>query len=238
MYTLCPHCDSVHPLTAEQLAADQGKVRCARCETTFNALEQLFDDYPDKQRKPSAAAADETPEVGRKPSPAIPAGSLEPPVQERKSRWPWAVAVSLLLIATTMNLVWTFRDQVPKNGALAQLLDSAGVPGFAPPPPYRDPARIHLLTRDIHDHPSRDGVLVLSATFINLAEQAQPYPEIAIVLKNSDNQPLAARRFQPRDYLLRPPGDNALLDPNEQVPILLEFADPGERATGYDISFH
>lgn len=238
MYTLCPNCDSVHPLTAEQLAAGKGKVRCARCETTFDALQQLFDDYPDKQRTPPAPDRPETPEVGRKPSPGIPAASLEPPVQERKPRWPWGLAAGLLLIATALNLSWTFRDKIPKDGGMARLLDSAGLPGFAPPPPFRDPSRIHLLTRDIHDHPSRAGVLVLSATFINLAEQAQPYPEIAIVLKNSDNQPLAARRFAAKDYLLRAPGANALLDPNEQVPILLEFADPGERATGYDISFH
>lgn len=238
MYTLCPQCDSVHPLNAGQLAADQGYVRCARCSTRFSALEHLFDDYPDKQRSGVAENTAETPEVGRKPAPEIPAAPLEPPVQERKPRWPWAVAVSVLTLATVINLTWTFRDAIPKQGTAAKLLNSLGVPGFTPPPPYRDPSRIHLVTRDIHNHPSRDGVLVLSATFINLAEQAQPYPEVAIVLTNADNQPLAARRFQPQDYLLRVPSADDSLDPNEQVPILLEFADPGERATGYEITFH
>lgn len=238
MYTLCPNCDSVHPLNAGQLAADHGKVRCARCDTVFNALEHLFDDYPDKPRKAASHGQAATPEVGRKPAPEIPAASLEPPVQEHKSRWPWTLAVGVLVIATVMNLGWAFREAIPKDGPTARLLDSIGVPGFEPPPPFRDPSRIHLLARDIHDHPSRPGVLVLSATFINLAEQAQPYPAVAVVLKNSDNQPLAARRFEPADYLLSAPPEGAGLDPNEQVPLLLEFADPGERATGYDITFH
>jgi len=237
VYTLCPQCDSVHPLSAEQLAADQGYVRCARCSTRFSALEHLFDDYPDKHGT-AAGNTGETPEIGRKPAPRIPAEPLEPPVQERKPRWPWALAVSVLILATAINLTWTFRDAIPKQGATARMLDGLGVPGFTPPPPYRDPSRIHLVARDIHDHPSREGVLVLSATFINLAEQAQPYPEIAIVLTNADNQPLAARRFQPQDYLLHAPMADDSLDPNEQVPILLEFADPGERATGYEITFH
>ena len=148
------------------------------------------------------------------------------------------LAVAVLVIATVINLGWAFREAIPKDGPTARLLDSIGVPGFEPPPPFRDPSRIHLLARDIHDHPSRPGVLVLSATFINLAEQAQPYPAVAVVLKNSDNQPLAARRFEPADYLLSAPPEGAGLDPNEQVPLLLEFADPGERATGYDITFH
>lgn len=239
MYTLCPNCDSVHSLNAEQMAADQGYVRCARCETRFCALEHLFDDYPDKQSTAAINTA-ETPEIGRKPRPKAPAESTEPPVPqgESKSRWPWTIAVSLLVIATLINLTWTFREAIPKDGAAARMLDSLGAPGFAPPPPFRDPSRIHLVARDIHDHPSRPGVLVLSATFINLADQAQPYPEVAIVLKNSDNKPLAARRFQPQDYLLEAPTEATSLDPNEQVPILLEFADPGERATGYEITFH
>lgn len=237
MFTLCPNCDSVHPLNAGQLAADLGYVRCARCTTRFSALEHLFDDYPDKSSKAAENTA-ETPEVGRKPLPEIPAEPLGPPVQETKASWPWTVAISILVLATVVNLTWTFRDAIPKQGATARMLDGLGVPGFAPPPPFRDPSRIHLVSRDIHNHPTREGVLVLSATFINLADQAQPYPEVAIVLTNADNQPLAARRFQPQDYLLKAPDADERLDPNEQVPILLEFADPGEKATGYDITFH
>ena len=89
----------------------------------------------------------------------------------------------------------------------------------------------------MHDHPTRPGVLVLSATFVNLADQGQPYPEIMVALKNSDDRILAARVFQPADYLIQPPDSGAELSSGQQVPLLLEFADPGELATGFELTF-
>ncbi len=90
----------------------------------------------------------------------------------------------------------------------------------------------------MHDHPTRPGILVLSATFVNLAGQSQPYPDVAVALRDSENRTVAARRFSPADYLLQPPGEGVRLASGQQVPILLEFADPGERATGFEITFH
>ncbi len=228
----------MHSLAAAQLATRNGVVRCARCDKTFNALDRLYDDYPDGSRPPCARdASAPLPEVGRKPAPRTPAEGLEPPVTPRRLRWPWVATVAVLALATVINLAWTFRDAIPPDGALAGMLHRLSVPGFEPPPPYRDPGRIHLLTRDIHDHPSRAGVLVLSATFVNLAERSQPYPEMIVSLKDGDGRLLAARRFAPSDYLLRTPAADAQLAPDQQVPILLEFADPGERATGFEIEF-
>jgi hypothetical protein len=213
-------------------------VDCARCDKDFNALEALYDDYPDKRRKTASPARDAPPELGRKPIPAFPAETLAPPVTPGRPRWPWIGALVVLSLVTAFNLLWAFRDTIPTDGALAGTLDRLGLPGFAPPETYRDPGRMHLLTRDIHNHPTRPGVLVLSATFMNLSEQAQPYPVVSVTLTNADEQPLGARNFQPQDYLQERPADDALLAAKGQVPILLEFADPGEQATGFEITFH
>ncbi|MEM1413148.1 MAG: zinc-ribbon and DUF3426 domain-containing protein [Pseudomonadota bacterium] len=242
MYTLCPKCDAVHPLNARQLATAGGSVQCARCGHIYQALDSLYDDYPDQRREPAKREEDaKPPEVGRKPAPSMPAADLSPPVVDEKPaavRWAWAGALVVLTLATVLNLAWTFRDALPRDGALARTLHALKVPGFKPPAAFRDPTRIHLLTRDVHGHPTREGILVLSATFINLAEQGQPYPDVSVALKNPEDQIIAARRFLPADYLAAAPGDGALLAPGQQVPILLEFADPGERATGFELRFH
>jgi predicted Zn finger-like uncharacterized protein len=240
MFTLCPTCESVHAVDAGPLSAARGLLRCARCETTFQALDALYDDYPDR-RKPTAdhEADAPPPEVGRKPAPAFPAAPDEPPVPPPAPRhWPWAIALVVLFLATLVNVSWTLRSAISQDSAIAQTLQRLSVPGFEPAPPYRDPSRIHLLARDMHDHPTRPGVLVLSATFVNLASQSQPYPDVAVALRDSENQTVAARRFDPADYLLQPPGEGAQLASGQQVPILLEFADPGQRATGFEITFH
>lgn len=239
MFTLCPNCESVHAVNAGQLSAARGLLRCARCETTFQALDMLYDDYPDRRRTEQDTTADTPPpEVGRKPAPAFPAAMEAPPAAKPPRRWPWAIALMALFLATLVNLAWTFRTAIPPDSPVVQTLQRLSVPGFEPAPPFRDPSRIHLLARDMHDHPTRPGVLVLSATFVNLADQAQPYPDVAVSLRDSENRAVAARRFEPADYLLQPPGEGARLASGQQVPILLEFADPGARATGFEITFH
>jgi predicted Zn finger-like uncharacterized protein len=238
MYTLCPQCETVHSLHARQLATAAGKVRCARCDTTFQSLDALYDEYPDKHQEPCRRQQDaDPPELGRKPAPRLPAQDDAPPARAEPARWPWFTLLALLVIATGVNLAWTASDLIPRDGALAATLHRWSIPGFEPPPPFRDPSRIHLLTRDMHEHPTRPGVLVLSATFVNLADQGQPYPEVMVALKNSDDRVLAARIFEPADYLIEAPAPEAKLSSGEQVPLLLEFADPGERATGFELTF-
>lgn len=238
MYTLCPQCETVYSLDAGHLATAAGRVRCARCDTTFHALDALYDQYPDKHQVPFRRQHDAPPQaLGRKPSPRLPAQEIAPPVQDEPTRWPWVTLLTVLVIATAVNLAWTARDLIPRDGELADTLHRWSIPGFKPPPPFRDPSRIHLLTRDMHGHPTRSGVLVLSATFVNLADRGQPYPEVVVALKNSDDRVLAARVFKPSDYLAQPPDPDAKLSSGQQVPILLEFSDPGERATGFELTF-
>jgi len=101
----------------------------------------------------------------------------------------------------------------------------------------KDPQHIQLVSRDMHTHPTRAGILVLSLTFVNLAERNQVYPELEITLMNGTNQPVAQRRLQAADYL-RPGADTqAGLAADVYLPVLLELGDPGDQAVGFEIRF-
>jgi hypothetical protein len=89
----------------------------------------------------------------------------------------------------------------------------------------------------MHSHPTRAGILVLSMTIVNLAEHAQVYPVLEVTLLDAVNQPVARRRLQPVGYLRAGAGIEAGLAPEVYLPILLEFADPGMRAVGFEIQF-
>jgi predicted Zn finger-like uncharacterized protein len=54
--TRCPTCGTTFRVTAEQLKARGGRVRCGHCQGIFNALETLIEDAP---AAPSAATADQ-----------------------------------------------------------------------------------------------------------------------------------------------------------------------------------
>lgn len=55
MFTVCPKCDLTLAITARDLRAAQGHVRCGRCHNVFNALDSLSEEPP--QAPPGASAA-------------------------------------------------------------------------------------------------------------------------------------------------------------------------------------
>jgi hypothetical protein len=225
------------------LKRGSGRLDCTQCGRPFNALERLSDEYPDLAREAQrrryeedTAAQLEAGADGRagrsSAGPALPAAPGD------SANWPWYLAVAALCLITLVNIAWALRGELPVDSALAMRLHQAGVAGFAPAPEYRDPGRIHLVTRDIHPHPTRPGVLVLSATFVNLAEREQAYPGLTLSLLDTEGHWLAARQFEPTQYLAAESLAGAMLQPDQHVPMLLEFADPGEQAVGFELVFH
>ena len=101
----------------------------------------------------------------------------------------------------------------------------------------KNPQQIQLVSRDMHTHPTRSGILVLSLTFVNLAQRSQVFPELEITLMDTANKPVAQRQFHPVDYL-RPGADTRDgLAADVYLPVLLELGDPGELAVGFEIRF-
>lgn len=238
MYTCCPHCQSAQPVSASSLRKASGRFSCRHCSGKFNALDYLSDDYPDAtlNRKQKRQESEQ-----RTLREAARTGALDKPLAQvadtsRARPWQWTLAA--LTLITAINLGWAFRGHIPPDSAVGMKLYDLGFSEFAPPQQFRDADRIHLVSRDIHPHPSRPDVLVLSATFVNLAEQSQPYPSLILSMLNSEGHPLAARRLEPSQYLSEEKPQQSLLAPRQHVPLLIEFADPGDQAVGFEMQFN
>lgn len=171
----------------------------------------------------------------------------EPTADEHKSKaknspqgWLWGVLAGTVLLITLANMAWTFKDGWLQRPVVQQWLQKNGwVDKKAEEPQglLKDPAKIQLVSRDMHTHPTRTGILVLSVTFVNLAERAQAYPVLRITLLDGGNQAVAQRRFQPEEYLRAGSNTQSGLSPDVFLPVLLELADPGEQAVGFEIEF-
>jgi predicted Zn finger-like uncharacterized protein len=61
MYTRCPECETVFRLSASALKKAGGRVRCGACDSTFNALQSLAEDFinPDSARQFAEQAIDD-----------------------------------------------------------------------------------------------------------------------------------------------------------------------------------
>ena len=138
---------------------------------------------------------------------------------------------------TLAHIAWTFRQPLLENPWVSSWINQKNSVETEQQGLLKNPQQIQLVSRDMHTHPTRSGILVLSLTFVNLAQHNQEFPELEITLMDAANQPVAQRRLQPVDYL-RPGADiQTGLAADVYLPVLLELGDPGDQAVGFEIRF-
>ena len=244
MFTRCPQCKTVHPLTAAVISHARGLIQCGQCGRSFSSLSFLFDEWPSGEAHRPASGPDTTlPIVGRvsktdAEAEKTSAQDNEPePSTTKPAQLVWAISTALLVLLTLANIVWTFRAPLLNNPGINTWMKQAGWSQVEQQGLLKDPQQIQLISRDMHTHPTRSGILVLSLTFVNLAQRSQVFPEMEITLMDAANQPVAQRQFHPVDYL-RPGADTRDgLAADVYLPVLLELGDPGELAVGFEIRF-
>lgn len=104
-------------------------------------------------------------------------------------------------------------------------------------PARRDAAAFQLQERDVRYHPDYAGALLISGTFVNGADFAQPYPTVEVLLKDVNGEVVASRRFAPAEYLHNNQAPSALLEPGTEAHLLLEVSDPGNQAVSFEFHF-
>jgi len=244
MYTRCPQCKTVHPLNAALISHARGLVQCGQCGSAFNALHFLFDDWPSGQAHEPAKGPDTGPPVlghltrERDTGIKIGSGSNDPIERGGKlSRLIWGMATALLVLVTIANITWTFREPLLENPRVSTWMKQAGWLEVEREGLLKDPQQIQLVSRDIHAHPTRTGILILNLTFVNLAHRSQVFPELELTLLDATHQAVARRRLQPMDYLRPGAAISAGFAADVYLPVLLELGDPGEHAVGFEIEF-
>jgi predicted Zn finger-like uncharacterized protein len=253
MFTRCPACHTVHPINAELLARASGKFRCGKCHKVNNALEALFDQWPDASQQ--GAPAGELPELGiaislhaageiaANPDAAVPDGDAagsttgsRPP----RSAWLrilWIAAALVLTVVVSFKLAMFFQLPLLQNPVLQRVLISLGIQQAAVPAPGSNTENIELLARTMKPHPSRPGVLLLTASIVNHAEGRQLYPEVDVTLVDIRGQRLSRKLFKPADYLSSSAELRSGMAPGAHLTFTLEIEDPGNAATGFEIQF-
>jgi hypothetical protein len=104
-------------------------------------------------------------------------------------------------------------------------------------PDRRNPSKIQMLARDVRIHPGYEDALLVSATLVNAAAYAQPYPRLQFSVFNVNGQTIASRIFEPEQYLspdLNPKGN---MSPGKPLQIAIELIAPEEAAISYEFRF-
>lgn len=253
MFTRCPACSTVHPVNAAMLARGNGRFRCGKCNKVSNALESLFDDWPEAGAKPPKSG--ELPTLGLNvdlkqagrtrlnPAEAKLTGEYagEPEQKPRGRGWlraAWIIAVLVVAMVGVAKLAEFNGTPLLGPQDVDRMLIKLGLKQAPPPVAFHDPSLIHLVSRELVSHPTQPDRLRLAVTIVNRAPRNQPYPEIEVVLIDAAGDKLATHRFGPLDYLA--PGSHGRLgmSPQAYLPLTLDFEDPGVRAVGFELNFY
>jgi hypothetical protein len=77
--------------------------------------------------------------------------------------------------------------------------------------------------------------LKVDVLIINNAPFDQPFPDLELVFTDINENPVAARRFTPDEYLGGELAGRKLMPQNQKIYISLDLVDPGESAVNYSI---
>jgi predicted Zn finger-like uncharacterized protein len=261
MYTQCPECLSVFSLDARTIAQAHGYVMCSNCSAGFDCIATLTEHLPPEPFQELAInePAFEPPRLElvvyrpRKmvvppvvaPIPTLnelsPAQAAPRFARQREPskprRWPWVLICIFLLLGLLAQLGWALRDTLIADPTSGPLLRQACATLGCELPLVQEVGALRLLARDVQNHPSVAGALLISATVRNDAPFAQPWPVVVIKLSDGNGQTLAMRRLSPREYLNDSGELQHGLAAGASTALVFEVEDPGRRAVSFELSF-
>lgn len=262
MYIACPTCTTLYRINAEHLRLAEGRVRCKQCNAIFNANRWVTDSVQAALEMSANApkVLVQTPVVYVIASDAdayahphssefsslvsqenqeIPAGLFFENEAAGLSRtaW-WSLAASLILTITLMaQYAWAERAMLANIPELRLSMEMLCQQFGCDLPLRSNPAAIEMVNREVRQHPQVDGALMISATIVNRDRYDQIWPLFQLSFTDVSGAMIAVRQFRPDEYLISQVDRSRGMQPGQNITLMLEVLDPGNKATSFQFDF-
>jgi predicted Zn finger-like uncharacterized protein len=256
----------VFAIKAEHLLAAGGRVRCGECGQVFRAFDYVYEDLAMVQAALAEYHAPQANRhVNKRPVGSGNAGGeveaddeydvladnsaagilMQPEFSGATSgsSLSWrnvakgAIIGALLLLLLGAQWLYFNRTELASESVWRSKLEDLCSMLHCELPLRVDLSRIELVNRDVRKHPQVAGALMINATLVNRAGFTQPYPVLAITFSNPSGTPVAARRFNPAEYLDEQADIEAGMPTDTPLQVVLEIEDPGEDAVSFQFEF-
>jgi predicted Zn finger-like uncharacterized protein len=145
--------------------------------------------------------------------------------------WTWLAAPLAFLLA--IQMVHHSRAILARHPRIGPALVSVyGALGIPLQPDWNLHA-YEVRQWGVASDPASPGTLRVRASIKNLAEYAQPYPLLKLVLEDRWGEQVRAREFEPSEYLDPSMAPDRLLAPAQQTNATIAIVDPGPDAEGF-----
>ena len=246
--TNCPHCKSVFKLRKEHLEVASGHVRCGNCHSLFLATDSLVSLDKESQKAQMSETVEEAEEqVVSKSIPELTQIDksdhyqlqVEEQPQETKDnshiiKWSFYGIASLILL----YLAFWFLYLWPNKNVLAQ--DQSWRPVYQAScavfgcqlAPRQDIAQYRVNAIEVNI--TAGGQKEVSMVLKNVADFAQPYPKIKVILSDIKGKQYPSPVYKPQ-YYLPEVNHNDLIKPNQSVHIAFTFNNEISDYSGYQV---
>lgn len=195
----------------------------------------------DEAMKPSAAArppAETTPlpiAAAVRTLPPLTIGPDDEPFADAtpQQRWPWAVAIAVLILLLAGQTLHHFRETLARHPSFGPQLSRLYTAIGQPLAPQWQLQAYSIKQWGIVSDPQESGTLRVRASVTNGASFAQPYPLLQLSLEDRFGGKVGTREFKPEEYLARNTQATRLLAAGESANVDLAIVDPGSDAVGF-----
>jgi hypothetical protein len=254
----CPRCDGivvVQVVTPEMVASEPPAG--ARFESPpAPGVAAAEHDEPALEEAAVAAAPEVTETVDASPTetaPEAPPAATAPPLAKpapsfartahvstgdapRTGSWRQALAIAALALLLLVQILLADRDQLAADARWRPALEAFCAALQCDLAPWREPAAITLLDRNVAPDPAHPGVLHVTASFRNDARWSQPWPRLVLTLSDVDGRVAGARAFEPREYLGHAVTKNGLAS-GQSANVAMDIVEPAPRIVAFTFDF-
>ncbi len=129
-------------------------------------------------------------------------------------------------------------DYRPQLANLCNVINFFGRGQHCQLPPPQNLALVNSRGLNIYSHPKFANSLLVDALIENQAVFAQPFPVIELEFYDQHGRTVAARHFQPYEYLAGELSNAELMPSQQTIHINIAILDPGSMAVNYEMRFH
>lgn len=153
------------------------------------------------------------------------------PARSAGSLVAWSIGSVLLALTLAAQVAHHYRQELARDPRFAHVLRSAYERLGVTLQPSWDVGAIEL--RQWGNDERQGGRMLIRASLTNRAQFAQPFPILRLQFEDRYGVVIAARDFEPTEYLQNPERARRPLAPAESGEAELDLADPGVDAVGY-----
>jgi predicted Zn finger-like uncharacterized protein len=204
MYTQCPQCNTIFPLSNLKINA-KGKCLCKQCKTAFEANACLVSTYQVAETETDRLKVGDQTLDARSETELLHALEEEEKLKiekQRQSRFWWFIFALLLLGLLVTQYYWVKQPHfILQHEKIRPVLNHfCEYVGCQLPATQRVKA-FRVVNKHLNQHNHDVNAVSLRFMFKNTAQFPQPYPGIEIRFEDANGQTMGMRQLLPTEYM-------------------------------------